>query len=61
MNENDHRSIIEDLLEVLLAELGLAYDELGQLVQDFVKLYVVFVLGQVFIVAQDVAEFSFAV
>lgn len=51
MNENDHRSIIEDLLEVLLAELGLAYDELGQLVQDLVELYVVFVLGQVFIVA----------
>ena len=61
MNENDHRSIIEDLLEVLLAELGLAYDELGQLVQDFVEFYVVFVLGQVFIVAQDVAKFSLAV
>lgn len=61
MNENDHRSIIEDLLKVLLAELGLAYDELGQFVQDLVELYVVFVLGQVFIVAQDVAEFSLAV
>lgn len=57
----DVLSIIEYFFEIFFSEFSLGNNELGKLIQNLVKLNIVFILCKIFGIAKSIPELTLAV